>query len=490
MTDRTFSTGEPYAYRWIAMTILLISSFMNFIDVTIVNVALPSMQKSLGATSAGIEWVVAGYIMTFALGLMPFGRLGDVIGRKRIFMSGVALFTIASFLCGIAPGMGLLIAARVLQGVGGAMMVPQVIAIGQVMFPPHERAKAFALIGLAAGLASVTGPVLGGALIAADIAGSEWRPIFLINIPIGIAAVFAAQKYIPAIPAHPGMKNDIPGILIAAAAMFCVIFPLIEGNGLGWPWWTLAMVVAGVALFLVFYAWVNRQEQRGRPQLLPAHLIRNRNFAIGALVSLFFFSAVPGFFLVFAIYLQTGHGLTPLQSGVTTMPFPIGVLLASVFSGKVGFRWHRERIAAGVIALFAGIALVRIVADNATEGLNHWNFAPALALAGFGLGLAIAPLFETILAGVPDKDAGSGSGSLQAIQQAGGAFGVAVISSIFFAVVGARSAGGASPHEAFTRGLELATIYNLGCYVLVVCMVFLLKKPELPAARQQPVMVD
>jgi|GEM_PF-101794 len=212
--------------RWLALGILLIANFMNLIDVTIVNVALPSMRDNLGASDAQIEWVVAAYVLAFALGLLPFGRLGDIVGRSRMFLIGVAAFTLASALCGMAPSIEMLIGARVLQGLGGAMMTPQVLAIATVTFPPHERGQAFSLFGLSAGLASVCGPVLGGLLIDAQLFGLDWQPIFLVNIPIGIAAIIAGWFLIPRLPGHAELRNDYAGI---ALFLFFVLAPFIEG---------------------------------------------------------------------------------------------------------------------------------------------------------------------------------------------------------------------------------------------------------------------
>jgi EmrB/QacA subfamily drug resistance transporter len=320
---------EPYANRWIAMFVLLMASFMNMIDVTIVNVALPSLQKGLHATESAIEWIIAGYIMAFALGLLPFGRYGDIAGKKRMFLIGVASFTIASALCGLAVNVEMLIVARIIQGVAGAVMTPQVLAIAQIMFPAKERAQAFSLFGLTAGLASVAGPVTGGFLIDANLFGLEWRPIFLINIPIGIAAVIAGRRLIPDIKGNPNLSNDWVGIGIAALAIFCLIFPLVEGRGFGWPVWCFAMMLAFLPLAIAFVLWERRQKMVGGAELLPTALMANSNYLFGAASTMVFFSAMPGYFLVLAVFLQGGYGLSPLQSGLTTLGFPAGVLFAS-----------------------------------------------------------------------------------------------------------------------------------------------------------------
>ncbi len=474
---------EPHENRWIALFVILLAMFMNLLDVTIVNVSLPTLQTDMGASSTEIEWVVAGFILTFALGLLPFGRLGDIVGRKKMFMLGVASFTTASILCGLAPNIGFLITARLIQGVAGAIMTPQVLSIAQTIFPPHERAAAFSLFGLTAGLASVTGPVLGGLLLGGDLFGLQWRPIFLINVPIGLFTVIAAAKFIPPIPGNKGMRNDYGGIAIASVAMFMIIFPLIEGRNYEWAAWCFGMIAASIILFAAFVVWEKRQKRLGGAELLPIDLMRNSNFIIGALMSLVFFSAMPSFFLIFALYLQQGYGLTPLWSGLTTMPFSVGVLVASIISGRIGFKWQKQRIAAGIAMLFAGMLTVRVLAQGEGEVLDHLLYVLPLLLSGIGLGVAISPLFQTILAGVPHKDAGSGSGALQALQQAGGAFGVAIVSEIFFRSLMADMASGATPQLGFSHALNQALIYNLVAYVVVFVCIFLLKNPA-PVERR------
>jgi MFS family permease len=259
--------------RWAAMVTILIAQFMNLIDVTIVNVALPSIQAGMGASESQIEWIVAGYILVFALGLLPMGRYGDIVGRKRLFLYGVAGFTSASVLCGMAQGVGTLVAARLLQGAAGAVMMPQVMAIAQNLFAPGQRAGAFALFGLTAGLATVTGPVLGGTLITADLWGMTWRPIFLINLPVGVICLIAGARLIPDLPGDSRLRNDWGGIAIAGAAMLALIFPLVEGRAFGWPLWCFALMAASLPLFVGFYLWEQRQARLGRPQVIPVSLL-------------------------------------------------------------------------------------------------------------------------------------------------------------------------------------------------------------------------
>ncbi len=245
----------PLPGRWIAMAALLVAGFMNLVDVTIVNVAIPSMQDAFAATDSQIEWVVAAYILTFALCLLPSGRLGDVIGRRRMFLLGVTVFTIGSALCGLAPSIGTLVGARVVQGIGGAMMTPQTLALVPALFPPRERGAVFALFGLSAGLAAVTGPLLGGFLIGADLGGLDWRPIFLVNIPVGVIAVLGALRFVPPIPGAAELRIDWLGVVLAGLGLMLVLFPLIEGRQLGWPIWCFAMMAAALPVLGAFLWW-------------------------------------------------------------------------------------------------------------------------------------------------------------------------------------------------------------------------------------------
>ena len=489
----SFSHAQPaspeaaHPGRWLAMSILLLASFMNLIDVTIVNVALPRLQQTLNAGSSEIEWVVAAYVLAFALGLLPFGRLGDMIGRKRMFLAGVACFTLFSAVCGMAPTARSLIVARVFQGLAGAMMMPQVLAIAQTMFPPQERGFAFSLFGLTAGLASVAGPLTGGLLIGADLFGLDWRPIFLVNLPIGIAALAAGAALIPTMPGHPDLTHDLGAIPIAAVSVFLVVFPLIEGHVYGWPAWTFAMLAFGIAGIGIFYFYEQRRAAANRTQLLPVALMSNSNFMLGATVTMIYFSGIAGFFLVLAVFLQTGFGLTPLQSGLTTVPFPAGVFLASLVAGRIGSSYARERIVVGASTLLLGMIVLRFTVDGVGDVFNHWRFLPPLAIAGIGMGIGVSGLFQTALAGVPHRDAGSASGALQSFQQIGSALGIAITGQIFFSTL--QEMASADPHPTFVLGLEQALIYEMVAFAVVALMALLLKKPPVhhggrPAAPQ------
>ncbi|RYH02150.1 DHA2 family efflux MFS transporter permease subunit [Salipiger sp. IMCC34102] len=464
----------PLPGRWIAMAALLVAGFMNLMDVTIVNVAIPSLQAAFGANEAQIEWVVAVYILTFALLLLPMGRLGDVYGRRRMFIGGVCVFTLGSALCGLAPSIETLIGARVVQGIGGAMMTPQTLAIVPALFAPKERGMAFALFGLSAGLASVSGPVLGGALIGADLGGLDWRPIFLVNVPVGVIAVLGALRYVPNLPGRKGLEIDFVGIGLAAVTLFLVLFPLIEGRQLNWPAWLFVMLGAALPAAVLFVLWQRRRAASGRAQLLPVTLFANRNYMIGTGLVTLLFAGIPGFFFVLAILLQVGNGLTPLQSGLTTMPFSVGVLIASAVAGRLGNRTPKLRIALGGVMLLVCMSILPVLVPGAGETLSRTALLPALLLGGLWLGTAVSPMFNTVLAQVAEADTGSASGALQAFQQVGGALGLAVMGQLFFGYL--ARAGADVP--AYSTALAHALWFSTVTFALVALLVWRLPKGQ------------
>jgi EmrB/QacA subfamily drug resistance transporter len=465
--DRREFPVPPLPGRRIAMAVLLLANFMNLIDVTIVNVAIPSLQTDLGASDSGIAWIVAAYIFTFALWLVPAGRMGDLYGRRRMFLIGVAVFTVASALCGLATSTETMIAARVAQGLGGALMTPQTLALVPALFPPQERGAVFALFGVTAGLAAVAGPILGGVLIGADILGLGWRPIFLVNLPLGALAVWGALRLVPPVPGRPTLGVDFAGMALAGLAVLLALFPLIEGRSLGWPLWCFVLLAAAAPVTGLFVAWQRRQNARGAPQLIPASLLGARSFLLGGGAAALFFSGVPGFFLVLALYLQVGHGLTPLQSGLTTTPFSVGIFAASVLSSRLGARWPRRRIALGAVLVAAAMLALRELVLAGGEAIDWWRYALPLAVAGIGLGTAVSPLFQTALADVPPDAAGVASGAVQALQQVGSAFGVAIMGELFFA----RLSQAAPPaHADYAAALTQAMVYATLAFAAVAVL--------------------
>ncbi len=487
------AAAAPDPRRWVGLFVLLIANFMNLIDVTIVNVALPSMRTNLGATDSQIEWVVAAYILAFALGLLPFGRLGDILGRTHLFLWGVAAFTAASALCGFSGSIEMLIAARVIQGLAGAAMTPQVLAIATVTFPPQERGQAFSLFGLSAGLAAVCGPILGGVLIDAHLFGLDWEPIFLVNVPIGILALVAGWFLIPRLPGHPELKNDYVGIALFGLGIVAVVFPIVEGRSYGWPLWAFGMIAGGLVLLALFWVWTGRRARAGQPQLLNYDLLKSREFMFGAFVVTVFASGIPGMFMIISILLQGGFGFSPLHSGLTNTPFSVGVLIASAIAGRFGSHYLRTRLAAAGLLLTLGIGWLHFYIAGVTDTIDSWQFLPPLMIAGIGLGLGFSSLFQLVLRSVPPRDAGAGSGALQAFQQVGGALGVALIGEMFFTKLTNSFASGTAPHLAFASSAAFALWYQVIAFGLVLLLAFFFKGSSgtqgQPAMRPVPVEV-
>jgi EmrB/QacA subfamily drug resistance transporter len=431
--------GDPR--RWVALAVVLVAAFMQLVDISIVNVAIPSIQRDLDATYSQIQWVLAGYQLAFAVTLITGGRLGDIYGRKRLFMLGMAGFTLASALCGLAQSPGMLVGSRFLQGVMGAVMFPQTLSVIQVTFPPRQRAAAFGIFGAIIGLATITGPLVGGLLIEADLLGLGWRPIFLVNVPIGIGALVAAAMFLPESRAPRALRLDLVGVGLATAGLLLLVYPLVQGRDLGWPAWTFASMVASVLVLAGFAAWERRKKAADGSPLVDLALFRQRAFVAGLLVSAVFFMGIPAFFLTFTLWLQIGLGFSALHAGLTGVPFAIGSALASTASVRLAPRLGRRILTLGALLLAVGMVGVIWTVDRYDGATHSWQLIPALAVCGIGLGSTVAPLVNVVLAGIRGQDAGAASGVLTTVQQVGGAVGVALIGVIFFGLLSSQAAG-------------------------------------------------
>lgn len=418
------------------MGILFLANFMNLIDVTIVNVALPAIQNDLGASATQLEWIVAIYILAFAAGLLPFGRFGDVFGRKKLFLIGLTGFTLSSLACGMASSIDELIIARGVQGLSGAMMVPQVLAIIHVIFPPAEKGRVFGLFGAITSLGGVAGPVIGGALISANLGGLDWRPIFLINIPFGIVVLIGALRWLPAMPIDKSQRPDWIGAALLAISVTLLVLPLIEGHKLDWPVWCIISIGSAFITAILFVRWQNYRAKNGQAQLLPASLLKCRPYMTGIVLVTLFFSGIPGFFLTFAIFLQSGFGMSAYQAGITTAPFPLGIMITSMLAGKFKNKWLSQRITGGAFLAAIGLIALQFIFNNIENDINVALFTAPLLVCGIGMGFAIAPLFQSVLANVETTNAGAGSGAMQAFHQIGGVIGIAIIGHLFFATLG------------------------------------------------------
>lgn len=431
--------GRGSGNRWAALFALYLAMFMNILDVSVVNLALPSIRQGLGATDTELEWVLVVYVLSFAAGLLPFGRFGDVIGRDRVFVWGVAGFTLSSLGCGLAPDITALIAARAVQGLCAAAMVPQVLAIVHVIFSGADKGKAIGLFGSVSALGAVAGPLVGGAVVAADFYSLGWRPIFLMNLPIGLVSLLGVLRLLPPFPGGSRVRPDWLGTALYALAVLALVFPLVEGRQFGWPLWCMALMGIGAALAVLFFRRQQVNARQGRAQVLPAALTRDGVFVFGLVFVTLFFSCLMGSFFMLAVLLQSGLGLDAMKAGLTLAPHPAGVILASALTGRLGGRWLAGRIAAATLVVLCGLAAIRFVVASAAapEALML-----PLLVVGLGTGTAIPALFQLALSRVASADAGAGSGALQAFQQVGMAFGVGIQGQIFFQ--GIRSDAGAA----------------------------------------------
>jgi EmrB/QacA subfamily drug resistance transporter len=445
---------------WAALPVLLAGAFMVVLDFFIVNVALPSIATDLGAGESSLEWVVAGYGLTFAAFLITAGRLGDDLGRRRVYAVGLALFTLASLACGLAPSPTTLVLARIAQGVAGAIVMPQVLAIVGVTYRGPDYVRAMSLYGLALGLAAVGGQVIGGALVETDLAGLGWRSCFLINVPIGLAALAVTPRLVPESRAEQRRRLDVPGAALVAAGLTAVLLPLIQGREQGWPAWTIASLAVAPVLLGAFLRRQRRLAAGGGDPLLDLDLFEQRGVSAGLATQLFLAVAQASFFVFLAFYLQDGRGLGPLQAGLVFTILAVAYVVTSGPAPGLTARYGRTVVAAGGVALTAGLVLMAVaVAEVGTEG-SVAVLIPGLLLVGAGIGLCFTPLTSTVLASVDPARAGSASGAMSTTQQVGYALGVAITGVIFF---GATDGG---IGHAFELSLIQMAVVSAGIVVM------------------------
>ncbi|MDP9894143.1 EmrB/QacA subfamily drug resistance transporter [Variovorax boronicumulans] len=440
----------------LALWVMLSGTFLVVLDFFIVNVALPSMQRELLASTATLQLVVAGYGLATAAGLITGGRLGDLFGRRRMFMLGLLLFTLASAACGVAPNAELLVAARVLQGLAGALLQPQVLAMIGLAYTGEDRAHAFAGYGLALGLGATLGQLVGGLLIHADLAGLGWRSCFLINVPIGLVALVLAPRVIPPLANSSTSRLDLVGMLLVAAGSVAVVLPLVEGREQGWPLWSWLCLAAALPLLAAFAFQQRRLAATGGAPLVAPALLANRRFVMGLLTTLAFYVGNASLYFVLALYLQQGLALDPLSSGVVFTSLAIGFFATSMAGALLARRFGgKPPIALGALVLAAGHAL-QFVNVAGWAGHTHvvaW-MVPLLLVQGAGLGMVMAPLVSTVLAGLPPQHAGVASGVLSMVQQASNALGVALIGILFYGRLGS-----APDAAGYNAALGIALLY-------------------------------
>jgi EmrB/QacA subfamily drug resistance transporter len=459
---------------------MITGALMDMIDVTIVNVALPTIRRSLGASSTQLEWVVSGYMLAFAAALIVAGSMGDRFGRRRVFLFGVGLFGAASLCAGLAGSGAELFTARVVQGVGAACMAPQVLATFRVMFTStKERGTAFAVYGAMLGFASAIGLVLGGVLTEANLFGWSWRAVFFVNVPVAVAALVAGLRVIPETRDAAARRPDYAGAVVLAASMVAIVYPLLEGRQLGWPGWVWPLLAGGVAGVVGLAVVEERRHGPARggsartAPILRARLLRAPAFAAGLGVQAAFAAGIQGFFLVFALWLQIGEHFSPLKAGVTGVAFSAGSFVLAPFAVQLAQKYGRRVLVIGAAGLAGGIAVVMAFVNHVGPGGSPWPVVPGLVVAGAGLSLLVIPLVNVVLAAAPAEAAGSASGLFSTTQQLGGAIGVAVLGTVFFDSV--------STGHMFAAAVTHTAPYAIGAFAL--CGVLSLLLPRTAVAE-------
>ncbi len=484
-TDQTISpTAAPPQPAWARLRrhpfapllVLLAATFMFVLDFFIVNVALPAVQTDLSASSGAIEWVVAGYGLTLAVGLVTAGRLGDRYGRRRMFALGLALFTLASAACGVAPDATTLVIARLAQGLSAALLSPQVLSIVGVTYDGEARLKALSAYGLVMGLAAVGGQLIGGALVQLDVLGLDWRACFLINVPIGLAALALTPSLVPESRAAGASRPDLAGTVLLTAGLTAIVLPLVEGRQHDWPAWTWLSLAAAPLLLGAFVAHQRWLSRRGGAPLVPPALFRARAVSAGLGTQLALWCGQASFFLVLALYLQQGRGLDALDAGLVFTVLAATYLLASLRAPALTMRFGRALPGVGALTLVAGHAALALALAAGGTHVALVGLLPGLLLVGAGMGLCITPLVTTVLSTVEPASAGATSGLLSTMQQVGGAVGVAVIGVVFF---------GSAVHGA-GHAFELSELLLAGLALVTAALSRLLPRAAGAAGARQP----
>ncbi|WP_120338648.1 MFS transporter [Cryobacterium soli] len=474
----TSTSADPYRFKWLILAVMLTAEILDLIDATIVNVAGPSLEASLGAGSTGLQWVIGGYALTLGAGLILGGRLGDRFGRRTMFLIGLISFTLMSLLCAAAPTIGTLIVFRLIQGFSAAILLPQGLGLLRAAFPPREIGKAFAVFGPVFGLAGIAGPIIGGAIIQADLFGLGWRAVFLVNLPVGIAAIVIAWIVVPRTAGDRTITIDLVGSAIMVLSSALLVLPLVQGENAGWPAWTWLCIAASL---VGFYLFTRRQKSRldaGKTPLVTPGIFRKPAYLVGLGGIGLFFCGTVGAQLVFTLFLQLGEQFSAGEAGVSSLPLAIGTLIGGAVSGALlADKLGRAVLQIGGLFQIAGVVWLFIALGD-IAAFSIWQLAPGLLLTGIGSGFVVASLFNVILGTVDDDEVGSASGVLTAVQSIFSAVGVAVLGSVFFAGLDAGDPG---------QGFRTALLVQGGLIV-----VFLLLSPLFPvrARPEEPALAE
>lgn len=472
------TAAAPDRRRWLGLAAVLAATLMNLLDSTVVSVGGPAIQADLGGGYASLQWIAAGYTLALAVGLLVGGRLGDVYGRRRMLLMGTAGFVLTSLACALSATPDALIVARVLQGLAGAVMIPQGFGLIRDLFPPAEVGKAFGAFGPVIGLATILGPIVAGLLVEADLFGTGWRMIFLINLPLGAFALAVGARVLPAVPASaPSSRLDLGGGLLAGVAILLLVHPLVQGRELGWPAWSLVMAVASLPVFAVFALHQVRRARRGAATLIEPSVFGKRSYTSGTVLVVVFFGAVCGFSLAIGMFLQLGLGYSALRASLTMTAFAVGAFLGTGFSAARTATLGRAVLHLGLGILAAGVLAFHLVlgwAGTVAGTVGAWDLVLPLLLGGAGMGMIFVPLFGIIMGDVEDHEVGSAAGVLESIQQLGASLGIAVLGTVFFGRLGSPA-----PGAGVARAVDAAqavSLITLGLVAVAFALGFLLPR--------------
>lgn len=426
---------KPGRLAWLVLLTVLGADVMDLLDSTIVNVGAPSIARDLHATGTQLQWIIAGYTLAMAAVLITGGRLGDLYGRRRMFLAGIAAFTLSSALSSAAQTPHELIVARALQGLSAGLMLPQGLAIIRSVFPRDQAGAAMGIFGPVMGIAATLGPIIGGALVQADLFGSQWRSIFWVNVPLGLVALALALKVIPRDKPHgaDAPTLDVLGMLLSGAGMLLLVYPLIQGREYNWPVYMYVLMAASVPVFAAFGLQQRARERNDRTPLVTPSLFAKRAFSGGLLFGVFFFSGMGALFLVLMLHIQLALGYTSLHAGLTGLPFSLGAAVGAGLGGALlAPRFGRKVLHGGVVMMAAGLAGVAWTISHYGQGMTTWDLVPAFTLCGLGMGLLITTFFGMVVSAVDEHETGSACGVINALQQLASSLGVALFGTLYY----------------------------------------------------------
>ena len=460
------ATALALRRRWLILGVVLVGSFMAVLDVFIVTQGLPSIKNTLGAGVSDLELVVSAYSLVYAVFLITGGRLGDILDRKRIFLSGMTVFTVASALAGYAPSAGFLVGARALQGLGAALMYPQVLSIIQVTFKGSARTLALGLFAATGGIGAITGNIVGGLLIQINLAGLTWRPIFLVNVPVGIVGVLAGFLVLHPSRTERAPKLDLPGVGLISLFLVMLILPLAEGQQAGWPSWMIGLLTLSFPVLGLFVVYERKRTNEGADPLVDMDLFRHRSFAVGIPLTLLYYVTASGLFFTLVLFLQSGLGFSPSLSGLSFAMFNVGFIAASLLGPRLVRRFGTRILSLAYILQTLGFGWIILAVNSYGSGLTLYELTAPFIVFGGGAGFALSPLLGVILSGVPSEEAGEASGVISTSFQIGNTVGISLFGLLYYRFLNGQQSPAAYV-DAFKMTVPLFMILAVSGFLLV-----------------------